>query len=48
MPATLFYDASKGWIVSYRTASGFRHDRVASRSASRPTDDELRAKGYEV
>jgi hypothetical protein len=45
--ATLYY-SDKGWMVSYPTAIGFRHIKVASASSSRPSDDELRAKGYEI
>lgn len=48
MTGTLFYDNSKGWMVSTRTASGFRHTKVASASSGRPSDDELRAKGFEI
>jgi len=47
MPATLFY-SDKGWMVSVRTAIGFQHTKVAGPGSSRPTADELRAKGYET
>ena len=50
-PVTLFYTTTgrqKGWIVSYPTATGFQHVKVASTSSARPSDDELADKGYEV
>lgn len=47
MPATLFY-SDKGWFVSIRTATGFRHIKVAGTASDRPSATELAAKGYQI
>ena len=44
---TLFY-SDKGWMVSYPTSIGFRHEKVASRASDRPSDIELAQKGFYI